>query len=254
MGDLMSLYAHLSDIDLAATLAQQAGHIVQALHADTPADQRAAIGKAGDAAANAYLIDALTAARPADGLLSEERACDGDRLAQTRVWIIDPIDGTREYAEGRPDWAVHVALAIDGIPTIGAVALPARAMVLRSDQSLPVSPVGAPLRIVVSRSRPPREAQALAETLGASLIPMGSAGAKAMAVVLSEADAYVHSGGQSEWDSCAPVAVALGHGLHCSRLDGTPLRYNCPNVSLPDLLICRSEIAAQLLHLLAGLR
>ncbi|WP_373488390.1 3'(2'),5'-bisphosphate nucleotidase CysQ, partial [Blastomonas sp.] len=179
-----------------------------------------ALGAEGDRIANDWLVSQLLAHRPDDGLLSEERLCDGARLGHRRVWIVDPLDGTREYSERRDDWAVHVALAIDGVACVGAVALPGLGAVLRSDRpgALPAS--GEPLRFVVSRTRPPAEAVAIAERLGATLIPMGSAGAKAMAIVRGEADVYLHSGGQYEWDSCAPVAVALAHGLHASRIDG----------------------------------
>ncbi|WP_395638013.1 3'(2'),5'-bisphosphate nucleotidase CysQ, partial [Sphingorhabdus sp.] len=170
------------------------------------------------------------------------------RLSKSRVWIIDPVDGTREYSEGRSDWAVHVALAIDGAPVIGAVALPALDLVLRTDQPAVIPPAPAQLRMVVSRTRPAPEAVAVAEALGAELIPMGSAGAKAMAVVRGEADIYLHTGGQYEWDSCAPVAVAAAYGLHVSRVDGSPLVYNQRDVYMPDLLICRKEHA---LHVLA---
>ena len=156
----------------------------------------------------------------------------------SRVWIVDPVDGTREYGEARDDWAVHVALAIDGVATVGAVALPGLGLVLRSDRPAPVPPPADPLRMVVSRTRPAPEAVKVAQALGATLIPMGSAGAKAMAVVRGEADVYLHSGGQYEWDSAAPVAVAAAYGLHCSRIDGTPLVYNCRDVYMPDLLIC----------------
>jgi 3'(2'), 5'-bisphosphate nucleotidase len=210
-----------------------------------------ALGKEGDAAANRLLVAALRERRPGDGLLSEESRDDGKRRDHSRVWIIDPVDGTREYAEGRADWAVHVALAINGVAEIGAVALPGLDLVLRSDRPVPLSPTGSPPRMVVSRTRPAAEALAVAQALGAELLPMGSAGAKAMAIVRGEADIYLHSGGQYEWDSCAPVAVARAHGLHCSRIDGAPLVYNCEDVYLPDLLICRPELAAHVLALIA---
>lgn len=238
----------MTDADLAAELAGRAGRLLLAVRAGA-AGPPAAIGAAGDRAANACLVEALRAARPGDGLLSEESRCDGTRLDARRVWIVDPVDGTREYGEGRADWAVHVALAIDGVASVGAVALPDRGIVLRSDRPGPLPPAGAPLRMVVSRTRPAAEAVAVAGALGAACVPMGSAGAKAMAVVLGEADLYLHSGGQSEWDSCAPVAVAAAHGLHCSRLDGSPLRYNRADVAIPDLLICRPELAARVLAL-----
>ncbi len=241
----------LSDAALAAALAGQAGALLAKLRAGSGLTGQA-LGDAGDAQANALLCEALRAARPDDGLLSEEERDNSARLAQARVWIIDPLDGTREYSEGRADWAVHVALAIDGVATVGAVALPGYdgGIVLRSDQPRPVPPAPAQLRLVVSRTRPAAEALAVAKALGGEVIPMGSAGAKAMAVVLGQADIYLHSGGQYEWDSCAPVAVALAHGLHATRIDGTALAYNQAETYLPDLLICRKEHAARVLGLI----
>ncbi len=168
------------------------------------------------------------------------------------MWIVDPLDGTREFGEERSDWAVHVALAVDGVPTVGAVALPGLGEVLRSDAPQAVPPAPERLRMVVSRTRPAAEAMKVAAALDAEVIPMGSAGAKAMAVVRGEADIYLHSGGQYEWDSCAPVAVALAHGLHASRIDGSPLIYNQADTYMPDLLICRKEHAGLVLDKLAS--
>ena len=161
--------------------------------------------------------------------------------------MIDPLDGTREYGEGRDDWAVHVALAIDGKPAVGAVALPARARVLARDDPPALSVEGSPLRFLVSRTRSQAETIAIAHKLGGELVAMGSCGAKAMCVLLGEADVYLHTGGQYEWDNCAPAAVALAAGLHVSRVDGTPLVYNCENPWLPDILICHKSRAAQLI-------
>lgn len=241
----------LSDADLAAALADHAGRILLAVR-DSGLIAAKALGKAGDQTANQFLIHALKEQRPDDGLLSEESKDTPERLEKSRVWIIDPVDGTREYGEERTDWAVHVALAIDGVPQIGAVALPGLGVVLRSDQPVVLPAAGSPLRMVVSRTRPAAEAVSVAEKLGAQLVPMGSAGAKAMAVIRGEADIYLHSGGQYEWDSCAPAAVAAAHGLHISRIDGSPLVYNQPDVYMPDLLICRKEHAAPVLELLAA--
>ena len=240
----------MTDAELAAHLAETAGRILLEVRASGVFAPKA-LGKAGDQTANQFLVHALRAARPDDGLLSEETECDGARLAKSRVWIIDPVDGTREYGEERTDWAVHVGLAVDGVATLGAVALPGMGNVLRSDRVAAVPPPPDRLRMVVSRTRPAAEAVAVAGALDAELVPMGSAGAKAMAVVTGQADIYLHTGGQYEWDSMAPVAVALAHGLHASRIDGTPLRYNQENVYLPDLLICRPEHAAQVLDLVA---
>ena len=232
----------MNDCDLAADLAKTAGRILLDLRGSGTLDGKA-LGEAGDQTANAYLIQALSRHRPEDGLLSEESKDTDERLSKSRVWIIDPVDGTREYGEFRSDWAVHVALAIDGVAAIGAVALPGLAedIVLRSDKIDELPGHDGPPRLVVSRTRPAAEALFVAERLGGELLSMGSAGAKAMAVVRGEAEIYLHSGGQFEWDSCAPVAVASAYGLHCSRIDGSPLIYNQKDIYLPDLLICRKE-------------
>ncbi|OCC23931.1 3'(2'),5'-bisphosphate nucleotidase CysQ [Croceicoccus estronivorus] len=235
------------DAELAARLAHAAGRILIEVRESGLIGGKA-LGKAGDVTANQFLINALRQQRPEDGLLSEESKDTDERLSKSRVWIIDPVDGTREYGEERTDWAVHIALAVDGVPTIGAVALPGLNLVLRSDRPTALPPEGHPLRMVVSRTRPAAEAVAVAEAIGAELVPMGSAGAKAMAVIRGEADIYLHSGGQYEWDSCAPVAVALAHGLHCSRIDGSPLVYNQADTYMPDLLICRKDHADMVLE------
>ncbi len=240
----------MTDAELAAHLADVAGRLLLEVRASGMLSATA-LGKAGDATANEFLCHALGEQRPDDGLLSEESKDTPARLAKRRVWIIDPVDGTREYGEERADWAVHVGLAIDGVPVLGAVALPGMGpgagIVLRSDAPLVVPPAPDRLRMAVSRTRPAREATHIAGRIGAELVPMGSAGAKAMAVILGQADIYLHSGGQYEWDNCAPVAVALAHGLHCSRIDGSPLVYNQADTYMPDLLICRTEHAAQML-------
>jgi len=243
----------MTDADLAAHLAQTAGRLLLEVRASGLFSAKA-LGKAGDQTANQFLVHALQEQRGEDGLLSEEMACDGARLQHSRVWIVDPVDGTREYGEERADWAVHVGLAINGVPTIGAVALPGHedGIVLRTDQPREVPPAPEKLRMVVSRTRPAPQAVAVAEALSAELVPMGSAGAKAMAVILGQADIYLHAGGQYEWDSCAPAAVAIAHGLHASRIDGSPLIYNQPDTYMPDLLICRHEHADIVLGALKG--
>ena len=247
----------MTDAELAAHLAEHAGKLlIQVREAGVFSEK--ALGKAGDATANQFLVHAIREQRPDDGLLSEEEKDSAERLQQSRVWIVDPVDGTREYGEAqetgwRTDWAVHVALAIDGVASIGAVALPGLGLVLRTDRPGSVPPAPDQLRMVVSRTRPAREATEVAAKLNAELVPMGSAGAKAMAIVRGQADIYLHSGGQYEWDSCAPVAVALAHGLHCSRIDGSPLVYNQADVYMPDLLICRKEHAEMVLAEVAAL-
>jgi 3'(2'), 5'-bisphosphate nucleotidase len=209
-------------------------------------------GDVGDRQAHLFLVDLLAREAPDDAVLSEEGRDDLRRLENERVWIVDPVDGTREFSEpGRTDWAVHVALAIDGVAVAGAVALPARGLTLTTDPPPPARPPDEDeIRILVSRTRPPHQARLVQEALGGRLVPMGSAGAKAMAVVLGEADVYAHAGGQYEWDNAAPAAVAAAAGLHVSRLDGSPLRYNQPDPWLPDLLICRPDLAEPVLKAL----
>ncbi|WP_310531969.1 3'(2'),5'-bisphosphate nucleotidase CysQ [Novosphingobium sp.] len=242
----------MTDAELAVHLAEVAGRLLIEVRAAGMFSPKA-LGKAGDQTANQFLVHAIREQRPDDGLLSEEEKDNFERLAHSRVWIIDPVDGTREYGEARTDWAVHVGLAIDGVASIGAVGLPGMGKVLRTDAPVVVPPAPERLRMVVSRTRPAREATEVAEKLGAELVPMGSAGAKAMSIVLGDADIYLHSGGQYEWDSCAPAAVAMAHGLHCSRIDGSPLVYNQSDVYMPDLLICRKEHAKRVLAEVAAL-
>jgi 3'(2'), 5'-bisphosphate nucleotidase len=207
----------------------------------------------GDSEANTLILDLLRAARPDDFILSEESHDDGARCAARRVWIVDPLDGTREFGERRDDWAVHIGLAIDGAPAVGAVALPALDKVFTTDDSAPAfAALPARPRMLVSRSRAHAMVNAVAHAIDAELVPMGSAGAKAMAVVAGDAEIYLHAGGQYEWDNCAPVAVAAAAGLHTSRIDGAALVYNCRDPLLPDLLICRPEYAATVLAAVAA--
>ena len=239
----------MTDARLAARLAVGAGELLLELRA-TPGLTGKELGARGDAESNAYLLRELAAARPDDAVLSEESADSPARLASRRVWIVDPLDGTREFAmAGRSDWAVHVALweAGRGIAA-AAVAQPTLGAVYASDDVRAVRVARERPVIVISDSRPPGFAPAVAATIGADLVPMGSAGAKAMAVVRGEADAYLHAGGQWEWDSAAPVGVAAAAGLHASRLSGSPLEYNQPRPYLPDLLICRPELAQRLIQ------
>ena len=244
----------LSDAALARAIALEAGDLLNTIRRVATGDA-VALGDRGDAEANALIIDRLRAARPDDFILSEESYDDRRRCAARRVWIIDPLDGTREYAALRDDWAVHIGLAIDGVAKSGAVAVPARGRIFATNDvaALPAATAGRP-RMVVSRSRTPDIAQRVAAAIGADLMPMGSAGAKAMAVVAGDAEIYLHDGGQYEWDNCAPVAVALAAGFHASRIDGRPLVYNCTDPLLPDLLICRPEFAASVLAAIGALR
>jgi 3'(2'), 5'-bisphosphate nucleotidase len=244
------------DHRLARDLATQAGQRLLALRAE--GGEPATLRKAGDQLAHEYLMAELTRLRPGDAVLSEEGKDDPVRLSAERAWIVDPLDGTREFGEaGRTDWAVHVALWERGQLTAGAVALPAQKQTLSTAEPLVPHPAagrrdgpdsgGDPLRIVVSRSRPPAFVERLAKITGAELVPLGSAGAKVATVVRGEVDAYVHAGGQYEWDSAAPVAVARAAGLHASRIDGSELTYNQAHPWMPDLLVCRSELAGVLL-------
>lgn len=241
----------MDDHQVAAWLAEQAGRLLMVLR-DGALDA-VPLGFVADQTANAYLTSALNMLRPGDAILSEESPDDLDRLAARRVWIVDPLDGSREYAQGRSDWAVHVALTIDGVPAAGAVAQPAeeRTFATHAFPRPRQRPDRAPV-MLVSRTRPPPRAAALAKSIGAELRELGSAGAKAMAVIAGEADIYFHSGGQHEWDNCAPVAVALAAGLTACRIDGSPIRYNQADVKVPDLLIADPEIGRQALAVLSG--
>jgi 3'(2'), 5'-bisphosphate nucleotidase len=256
----------LQDDDvLARDLAVAAGKSLVDLRASwrqAGGEDATALRRRADRQSHEFLVAELARLRPDDAVLSEEGADDLARLSASRVWIIDPLDGTREYGEpGRTDWAVHVALWERGELTAGAVALPAEDRVLSTAEPLAMGDPAtasaqdrrsaedrhAPVRLLVSRSRPPEFVAQLAERLGAELVPMGSAGAKAAAVIEGQADAYVHSGGQYEWDSAAPVAVASAAGLHASRIDGSSLRYNQAHPSVPDILISTAGLAPTLL-------
>ncbi|MGH3961124.1 3'(2'),5'-bisphosphate nucleotidase CysQ [Mycobacterium sp.] len=234
----------MSDHELAARLATQAGELLLAVRDELAGAVEAERKAAGDKRSHDYLVDALARERPDDAVLSEEGADNPVRLRSERVWIVDPLDGTREFAElGREDWAVHVALWHSGELAAGAVALPAQGVTLATPDVEPPSPQPGPPRIVVSRTRPPAIALRVRDQLGGTLVAMGSAGAKVAAVIQGLADVYVHAGGQYEWDSAAPVAVARGAGLHTSRIDGSPLEYNRADPRLPDLVVCRPEYA-----------
>jgi len=233
-----------NDHEVAARLATDAGQLLLAVReelADATAAERKA---AGDKRSHDYLMEALARERPDDAVLSEEGVDDPVRLSAQRVWIVDPLDGTREFSElGREDWAVHVALWQSGALVAGAVALPAQGVTLATpDPAPPPAHSGEP-RIVVSRTRPPAVALQVRDQLNGTLVEMGSAGAKVAAVIQGLADVYVHAGGQYEWDSAAPVAVARAAGLHTSRIDGSPLEYNRADPLLPDLVVCRPEYA-----------
>ena len=264
----MTAATRTPDQQLAVDLAIEAGRLLVDLRSSGPTGRE--LGDIGDRRANTLLLERLAAARPDDAVLSEESADDLARVDANRVWIIDPVDGTREYGLGdRPDWAVHVALweragdpALSRL-TAAAVGLPALGVVSGvDDDEVYAAPVGnggvdgggllpprtgSRPRIVLSASRPPRFADAVAEAVGGDLVPLGSAGAKTAAVVRGEADAYIHAGGQYQWDSAAPAGVALARGFVAVRIDGTPLEYNVSDTYLPDLVVCRADLADAIL-------
>jgi 3'(2'), 5'-bisphosphate nucleotidase len=259
------------DAAFARWLADRAGQLLLQVREDIGYADGKALKAAGDKAAHDLLRTELARWRPADAVLSEEddqsrlawsgstNAMRPDRLDASRVWVVDPLDGTREFSEeGRTDWAVHVALwtadcSSRNCLAAGAVAMPAQHRTIATDHPpayppLPLSAAtGGPIRIAASRTRPPAFVTALAEEIGAELVPMGSAGVKIAAVINGDADAYVHAGGQYEWDSAAPVAVASATGLHASRIDGSELKYNQADPKLPDLVVCRKDLAPRLL-------
>ncbi|WP_110316768.1 3'(2'),5'-bisphosphate nucleotidase CysQ [Mycolicibacterium moriokaense] len=245
----------LTDAALAAEVAAEAGELLLAVREEVGFDDPYDLGDAGDNRANVLILDRLARDRPGDAVLSEEAVDDLSRVHSDRVWIVDPVDGTREFSwPGRTDWAVHIALwqrsdgPHGGGITDAAVALPARGEVYRTDTvTAPPPRAGGPIRITASASRPPAVLWRLRDRMDIQMVRIGSAGAKAMAVVRGDVDAYVHAGGQWEWDSAAPAGVVQAAGLHASRLDGSPLIYNRRDPYLPDLLMCRAELAAVLL-------
>jgi 3'(2'), 5'-bisphosphate nucleotidase len=243
-----------TDAELAADLAEDAGRLLLKVRDEVGFDYPWELGDAGDSRANTLLLRRLRAERPGDAVLSEEAHDDLVRLRSDRVWIIDPVDGTREFSmPGRDDWAVHIALwqrvgGPDGQITDAAVALPARGEVYRTDTVIGGGRAhSGPIRITASSNRPPAVLYRMAERLDFEMVRIGSAGAKAMAVVRGDVDAYIHAGGQWEWDNAAPAGVILAAGMHASRLDGSPMVYNRPDPYLPDLLMCRQELADVLL-------
>lgn len=246
-----------TDIAVATALATRAGQLLLQLRARMGFDDPDALRNAGDLHSHEFLVAELARLRPSDAVLSEEGVDDPKRLTAERLWIVDPLDGTNEYGEpGRTDWAVHVALwerHANGVTT-AAVALPAQRQTLSTHGGTPpLPPPHMPARIAVSRSRAPQIATDVAASIGAVVTPIGSAGMKAMAILLGDTEAYLHQGRMKEWDSAAPAAVAHAGGLHVSRLDGTPLEFNTPERITPDLLICRPELAERILEAVATL-
>ncbi|MDO5032695.1 3'(2'),5'-bisphosphate nucleotidase CysQ [Corynebacterium sp.] len=236
----------ISDARLTNSLAEGCGKILKGVR-NGGLLRGLALGDAGDEAAQEWITRVLAQHRPQDGVLSEEASDDLSRLNKERVWIVDPLDGTKEFATGRQDWAIHVALVVNGEVQHAAVGMPDLGVTFKSSEARAVA---GPLskKIVVSRNRPPQVANYVGEKLGSEVIGLGSAGAKAMHVLLGNYDAYIHSGGQYEWDQAAPVGVSQAAGLHCSRLDGSPITFNHEDTFIPDLLICRPEIADEILE------
>ena len=237
--------AELNDATLAQRLAQGTGEILKGVR-NVGLLRGTELGKAGDALAQDWIARSLVQHRPNDAMLSEEAEDDLARLDNSRVWIIDPLDGTREYAGGRQDWAVHIALAENGEIVESAVGMPDLGRVFSSAEVRAVQGQRTN-RLVISQNTTPAIAEFIAEDLGMELVTMGSCGAKAVSVILGDNDAYVHAGGQYEWDNAAPVGIAQAAGLHTSRLDGTDLCYNCESPYLPDLVISRPDMADEIL-------
>ena len=245
-----------TDAQLASRLATEAGHLLVQVRAELEARGASPwqVMDTGDVASHRFLVEALRQARPDDAVLSEEGADDPRRFGADRVWIVDPLDGTNEFGEmGRSDWAVHVALWERDRLSAGAVSLPAHDITFGTDPAPTLPPVTRDRpRLITSRNRAPYAAVLVADALDCDAVRLGSAGAKAMAVVLGEADIYVHDGGMYQWDSAAPAAVALAAGLHATRIDGSPLVYNQRDTWLPDFLICRPELADAALDAIWG--
>ena len=236
----------ISDSRLTNSLAQGCGEILKGVR-NGGLLRGLSLGDAGDEAAQEWIARVLEQHRPQDGMLSEEASDDLARLKKDRVWIVDPLDGTKEFATGRQDWAVHIALVENGIPIHAAVGLPDKGVTFKSSD---VRAVTGPLskKFVISRNRPPKVASYIAEKMGYETVGVGSAGAKAMHVLLGDFDGYIHAGGQYEWDQAAPVGVAQAAGLHCCRLDGSEIRFNNEDTFIPDILICRPELKDEILE------
>jgi len=249
--------ANGDDHRIAADIAEATGVMLVELRAELVSAGVASwrVMDEGDMRAHHFIVERLAEVRPDDAILSEEGRDGPARLSADRVWVVDPLDGTNEFGQpGRSDWAVHIALAIRGEPLVGAVALPAVGVVYGTGDPPPYPPPieGRRLRVITSRSRSSHAAAVVAHSLDADIVTLGSAGAKAMAIVAGDADIYAHSGGQYEWDNAAPAAVAISAGLHVSRLDGSALVYNRADPWLPDLLICRKELRDDVLTALWG--
>jgi 3'(2'), 5'-bisphosphate nucleotidase len=253
---LFASWEGLSDSELSTELARHTGVLLEK-HREDEIERGTTVWQlkdSGDMLAHRFLMEAFGVLRPEDAVLSEEGYDNRQRVGAPRVWIVDPLDGTNEYGEGRADWAVHIALCENEALTAGAVSLPSIDTVFSTDPPAvvpPKTPDTKP-RLVTSRNRAPYAAVLVAEGLGCDAFRLGSAGAKTMSILMGEADIYIHDGGMHQWDSAAPAAVAMAAGLHASRIDGSPLIYNKPDTWLPDFFVCRPEYTTDILHALWG--
>lgn len=254
------------DAELARTVAQGAGQLLLELRESygeiEPDDKERAnaLRKEGDRASHEYIAAALSAARPDDAVLSEEGADSDVRLSASRVWIVDPLDGTYEYGQNRADFAVHIVLwNTEGQARLeaGVVDLPAQGLtrsVLDLDPQLGELPTNRPIRIVASRSRPPAT---LAQTVhhlsgslseagitheGVEVVDVGSVGAKVNEILSGRAEAYIHDTGFYEWDVAAPLNVAHHYGLHAEHIDGQPVVFNQMPPYVNNLVVARADL------------
>lgn len=252
---LFASWEGLSDSELSTELARYTGVLLER-HREEQIERGTTVWQlkdSGDMLAHNFLMEAFGVLRPNDAVLSEEGFDNRKRVGAPRVWIVDPLDGTNEYGEGRADWAVHIALWEETELTAGAVSLPSIDTVFSTSPAPAIPPKeGLKPRLVTSRNRAPYAAILVSEGLDCDAYRLGSAGAKAMSIVMGEADIYVHDGGMHQWDSAAPAAVAMAAGLHASRLDGSPLVYNEADTWLPDFFVCRPEYTDAILHAIWG--
>jgi len=243
----------IDDHQLAGLAAQVTGEVLAELRREAFRDGWMIweVRDEGDRRAHDRLVEELGSARPDDVVLSEEGVDDARRLDAERVWIVDPLDGTVDYSSPySDDYAVHVALVVNGVPTAAAVSLPALGRLYGTATSpRPADPLRDRPVVIASRAQA-HWGQALAEELGGDAVTAGSAGVKAMAVVAGEADVYIHPTGLYEWDVCAPAAVARAAGLFVSGIDGSELEFNRARPVVPGLVVCRPELASAVLEAL----
>ena len=271
-----------NDAELARDVAQAAGQRLIALRRDfgpvdaADRDQIRALRDAADRASHEFILSRLNAERPDDAVLSEEGHDGLERDTAHRVWIVDPLDGTSEFGQGRADFAVHVALwqrddsAGPGTARLvaGCIDLPAQRVTYSSadsgafasaradtDSDLTVHRPGAPVRVVVSRTRPPALAidpERLAAALevanieigAVDVLRVGSVGAKVAELLGGRADLYLHDSGFYEWDVAAPLIVAEHYGLRACHLNGTTITFNHRPPWVKDLVVGKPELVA----------